>query len=496
MPAVSTICRALALPLAMLALLLPAPWNALALLLCAACAARLCASLAAAKPYRDPNWDIAPTRPDTDPETCEGLVIDPRLLTGGLRRSARVWMGGQPMDGAKLRSLPGAPLFSAACALTLEEALALTGSDPDSLRAWQTAIGIRPERLRAQFPRVEDAKIEGFRGAVVRDGAAERAYFVGSSELMHVCTAILDERGQTRPVLAGDRKRAETLPSGLLCYATSLVEDGKLTGLTWLGGAQPLAEWTPDAEAIAAAQALQETIPLCYDPAAADAEAIAAALMPSLPPARVGARLVTVTPRDPEHTRLHLPEPSVIERWRLHARTGRSRALALIAASLAAALPAAAALCSLSGLNLLPGLLALASALLPCAGFYLASREELRPVRQSPAPALLGLSLLPPFVTALMLALLTGTVEAAALLTAGICAAWGLGLLSALFLTASIRDDETRKRDELILAAAALVIPLLTALTQGGQPGAWLGLLFGLVLGILCGILRQLIARI
>ena len=488
---------ALAILLAALTLFLPAPWCGAALIACALLAARIFADRQAC-PHKDPDWDFSPE--DLRPEDCEGLLIDPHALTEGRAHTARVWMGTQAADGAKFRSLPGAPLFSAAAALTEAETLALTGGsagDPDalkSLRAWQTALGIRPDRLRAQFPRVEDAKIDDFHGAVVRDGAQERAYFVGTPALMKACTLILDDRGQTRPILAGDRRRAEALPADLVCYATSLVEDGKLAGLTWLGGAEPIVSWKPRIENIAAAQALSERIPLYYDRADKDAEAIAAALMPSLPPARGTERLVRVTARGGAGAKA-LPSPEVIDDWRLHSANGRFRALALCASALAAALPACAALCAGSP-GIAAKLPALLAALLPCAGYFLCEALALRPARRQPTAVQLMLSLLPPLASALLLALLVGTVDAGTLLRAGITAAWGIGLLPSLFFTSAIRDDETRKRAELIAIAIGCAVLALILVALCPLPAGLLGLLFGAVLGLLCGILRQLIARI
>ncbi len=208
------------------------------------------------KGFKSREWIIYPE--NITPSAIKAVSIEPSLLIGKTLVSAEVWLPFDRVEAEHFRSKSGAMLLAAAIAQT-DACIAATGSSsgctPEEIRQWEQALGIVPENLKALNPKVDDAKVNGFPGVVVRDGSQYRAYFVGGPTIIQNCRMIMD--GAARTMTEKDLKRLGETPAGALCYATSLVEDGKLTGLCYLGAVRPVIRSRPSTEAIKAGEKLQ-----------------------------------------------------------------------------------------------------------------------------------------------------------------------------------------------------------------------------------------------
>lgn len=209
------------------------------------------------KGYRHSEWIIYPE--NIMPSAIRAVSIEPSLLIGKTLISAEVWLPFDRVEAEHFRSRSGAMLLAAAIAHT-DERIAAAGSSsgcaPEEIRQWEQALGIVPDNLKALNPKVDDATVNGFPGAVVRDGSQYRAYFVGGPTLIRNCKMIMD--GTNRAMTEKDLERLGSTPAGALCYATSPVEGGKLTGLCYLGAVRPVIRSRASAEALSAGEKLQE----------------------------------------------------------------------------------------------------------------------------------------------------------------------------------------------------------------------------------------------
>ena len=209
------------------------------------------------KGFAMPGWTVFPE--SITPSAVKAVAIEPALLIGKTQISAEVWLPFEHVEAEHFRSRSGAMLLAAAIAQTdacIAAAGSTSGCTPEEIRQWEQALGIVPDTFRTLNPKVDDAKANGFSGVVVRDGKEYRAYFVGGPAIIRTCKTILD--GTERPMQDVDLQRLGQTPAGALCYASSPVVDGKLTGLCYLGAVRPVIRSRPSAEAIRAGERLQE----------------------------------------------------------------------------------------------------------------------------------------------------------------------------------------------------------------------------------------------
>ena len=205
-----------------------------------------------------PDWLYEPE--DADILRMKGICVDPALLIGDRRMTAEIWLPFEAVTAERFRSKSGAMALSAAIALTDDCAAQQEGtpfSTPEEVVRWERALGIVPENFKVRNPRLDQASYRGYRGAVVQDGEAERAYFVGDVGIHQMCSLILD--GTQRQMTAEDRELlVRTVPAESLCYVTGSVEEGRLTHLCYLGAVLPRQRCLPSREAIESGMALNE----------------------------------------------------------------------------------------------------------------------------------------------------------------------------------------------------------------------------------------------
>lgn len=169
---------------------------------------------------------------------CETVRIDADLIGQGTRLRAAA----QPIDPAESLSIrlgSGALLLGAAMVLTSDQ---LDAPDRSAVLSAVQELNIKPDRMRSQYPVMKRELKNAVTVVTVRDGMAQRRYFMGQpGDVADLCAAIWE--GHTRPMEDYDHLRiadsAAYIAQGkcrVTAYATALEDEEPIfLGLCGLG---------------------------------------------------------------------------------------------------------------------------------------------------------------------------------------------------------------------------------------------------------------------
>lgn len=240
--------------LVLLTAVIPWPWSLAPALLLAPLAPLLCCR-SIRRTCVHPDWQYLPENMEAN--RLRSVCVPPSLLVGRSWLQAELWMPFSRIDGERFRGQKGMMRLAAAIALTddcIDPNGPVSGCSPEEIAEWENSLSISAANIHRQNPRLDSARVSGFPGAVVMDGKDLRAYFVGSPAIIQACHRVLD--GEDRPMTAEDRTRLADTPANTLCYASSLVKDGKLESLCYLGAVRPVRRSSPSPEALRAGERL------------------------------------------------------------------------------------------------------------------------------------------------------------------------------------------------------------------------------------------------
>ena len=165
------------------------------------------------------------------------VCIEENLLKGPVYLTGTVIFPSGTCSMSRLRSLPSGALLASAICATKD-----ISPDPGVLLSLLPETGVNPETFRTQFPVLDTVRFKGQEGLIVRDGPGRRAYFLltglddGSLIRFLAETARIQDGGETRLMQQKDLDFLLDLPRDTLLYLTASLQDGRLTGLTFLGG--------------------------------------------------------------------------------------------------------------------------------------------------------------------------------------------------------------------------------------------------------------------
>lgn len=169
---------------------------------------------------------------------CETVMIDASLIGQGTRLRA----ASQPIDPAEALSMrlgSGSLLLGAAMTLTAD---ALDAPDRSAVLSAVQGLNIKPDRMRSQYPVTRREMQGAVTVLTVRDGMAQRRYYMGQpGDVADLCASIWE--GHTRPMEDYDHLRiadsASYIAQGncrVTAYATALEgEEPIFLGLCGLG---------------------------------------------------------------------------------------------------------------------------------------------------------------------------------------------------------------------------------------------------------------------